>query len=152
MSIAIDVIHVHQMICLMLYIIILFHGESTKLLLLLLLLLSVVVVVVILLGPMPFELFQLKYLGCHLWHVCHYSETSILYAHVCYFPATVVHLFQSQEAAHTNSELLCTISGFCHDVEEICALLGYYVAQNGNSVLMFFQGSRSPRRMSYWTS
>jgi hypothetical protein len=30
------------------------------------------------------------------------------------------------------------ISGFRHDVEEICALLGYYEAQNGNSVLMFW--------------
>jgi hypothetical protein len=30
------------------------------------------------------------------------------------------------------------ISGFHHDVEEICALLGYYAGQNGNSVLMFW--------------
>jgi len=87
---------------------------------------------------MPFDLFQLKYLGYHLWHVCHYSETSILYTHVCHFPATVVHFFQSQEIAHKNSELLCMISGFRHNVEEICALFGYYAAQNGNSVLMFW--------------
>ena len=38
MSIAFDVIHVTSNVCLMLYFIILFHGESTKLLLLLLLL------------------------------------------------------------------------------------------------------------------
>jgi hypothetical protein len=24
----------------------------------------------------------------------------------------------------------CMISGFCHDVDEICALLGYYAAQH----------------------
>jgi len=29
------------------------------------------------------------------------------------------------------------ISGFCHDVNEICALLGLYTVKNGNSVLMF---------------
>ena len=85
---------------------------------------------------MPFDLFLLKYLGSHLWHVCHYSNTSIPYSHICHFPATVVHFFQSQEISHTNSELLCMISGFHRDVEEICALLGYYEAQNG-TVLIF---------------
>jgi len=29
------------------------------------------------------------------------------------------------------------ISGFCHKVDEICALLGYYAAYSGNSWLMF---------------
>lgn len=27
---------------------------------------------------------------------------------------------------------MCVTSGFHHDVEEICALLGYYAAQSGN--------------------
>jgi hypothetical protein len=45
--------------------------------------------------------------------------------------------------------VLCIISGFCCDVDEICALLGYYTALSGNSVLTFWdnlsvylQGSR----------
>jgi hypothetical protein len=29
------------------------------------------------------------------------------------------------------------ISGFRHDVDEICALLGYYAATNGNSLRTF---------------
>jgi hypothetical protein len=29
------------------------------------------------------------------------------------------------------------ISGFCHVVDEVCALLGYNTAWNGNSVWMF---------------
>jgi len=32
----------------------------------------------------------------------------------------------------------CVISGFCHDVHEICALLGCYAVQSGNSMLMFW--------------
>ena len=33
--------------------------------------------------------------------------------------------------------LLCLISGFCHEVDEKCALLGYYTASSGNFLLMF---------------
>jgi hypothetical protein len=29
------------------------------------------------------------------------------------------------------------ISSFCHDVDEICALLGYYEASNGNPFFSF---------------
>jgi hypothetical protein len=32
---------------------------------------------------------------------------------------------------------LCVISGFRRNVDEICALLGYYAAQSGNSVPTF---------------
>ena len=35
-----------------------------------------------------------------------------------------------------NKELNVVISGFCHEVGEICALLGYYAAYSGNSLLM----------------
>jgi len=35
-----------------------------------------------------------------------------------------------------NKELNVVISGFCHEVDKICALLGYYTAYSGNSLLM----------------
>jgi hypothetical protein len=49
---------------------------------------------------------------------------------------------------------LSVISGFQRDVDEICALLGYYTPSNGNPLRTFrettyrshLQGSRSPRR------
>jgi hypothetical protein len=34
-----------------------------------------------------------------------------------------------------NITYLCVISGFCHEVDEICTLLGYYTAHCGNSLL-----------------
>jgi len=47
------------------------------------------------------------------------------------------------------------ISGFHCDVNDICALLGFYTPQNGNPIQMFWdnlsgfhiQGSSSPRRI-----
>jgi hypothetical protein len=48
---------------------------------------------------------------------------------------------------------ICVILGFRREVDEICALLGYYEASSGNSLPMFrdnyrplLQGSRSTRR------
>ena len=38
---------------------------------------------------------------------------------------TVIH------TAH-NGYVVCVTSGFCHDPDEICNLLGYYTTQNGN--------------------
>jgi hypothetical protein len=35
-----------------------------------------------------------------------------------------------------NKELNVVISGFCHEADEICGLLGYYAAYGGNSLLM----------------
>jgi hypothetical protein len=34
-----------------------------------------------------------------------------------------------------NEQILRVISGFCHDVNEICNLLKFYAEQSGNSVL-----------------
>jgi hypothetical protein len=36
------------------------------------------------------------------------------------------------------------ISGFHHDVGEICTLLGYYMALNGNPLLMFGENVSVP--------
>jgi len=33
--------------------------------------------------------------------------------------------------------ILCVISGFHHNVDKICALLGYYAAYSGNSLPTF---------------
>jgi hypothetical protein len=33
--------------------------------------------------------------------------------------------------------IIFVISGFCHEAEEICALLGHYAANTGNSLPMF---------------
>jgi hypothetical protein len=38
----------------------------------------------------------------------------------------------------------CVISGFCHDVDENCALLGYYAASNGNHLLTFQDNIMAP--------
>jgi hypothetical protein len=40
--------------------------------------------------------------------------------------------------------LLTLISGFRHDVDEICALQGYYAASCGNSLLMFWDNVLVP--------
>ena len=37
--------------------------------------------------------------------------------------------------AAANITYLCVISSFCHEVDEICTLLGYYTAYCGNSLL-----------------
>jgi hypothetical protein len=34
--------------------------------------------------------------------------------------------------------MIFVISGFCHNVDEICALLGYYTALDGNPLLTFW--------------
>jgi len=52
-----------------------------------------------------------------------------------------------------NKKLNVVISSFCHEVDEICALLDYYAAYSGTSLLMcrdelsiHLQGSRNQRR------
>jgi len=41
----------------------------------------------------------------------------------------------AKHLAAANITYLCVISGFCHEVDEICTLLGYYTAHCGNSLL-----------------
>jgi hypothetical protein len=41
----------------------------------------------------------------------------------------------AKHLAAANITYLCVISGFCHEVDEICALLGYYTPYCGNYLL-----------------
>jgi hypothetical protein len=44
---------------------------------------------------------------------------------------------QSEEMCIMRSSVLCMISGFRRDIDEICALVGYYAALSGSSVPTF---------------
>jgi hypothetical protein len=44
----------------------------------------------------------------------------------------------------TNKYLTCVISGFCHEVAENCALLGYYAAGTGNLLPIFHNNLSVP--------
>jgi len=47
-----------------------------------------------------------------------------------------------------NSDI-CMISGFHHDVDDICALVGYYAASSGNSLELSLDATSRRSQISY---
>ena len=45
---------------------------------------------------------------------------------------------------HMNTYNICKISGFRHEVDESCALLGYYTVCSGNSLPTFYDNLPVP--------
>ena len=51
--------------------------------------------------------------------------------------AFLLEVVRKQNIGYDNISNVCVNSSFHRDVDEICALLGYYAAQSGNSVPTF---------------
>jgi hypothetical protein len=62
------------------------------------------------------------------------SDVPMFSGHVVTTARSVIMLYEQSGTADKgrNSSEVTLISGFCHDVDEICALLGCYAASCGN--------------------
>jgi hypothetical protein len=107
------------------------------------------------------------YIGLHVYYPLFFLDCNGTWIFSTDFPKNVqisnlikissvgAELFHAEERADGHDE--CVISGFHRDVDDTCALLGYYAAMSGSCVPTFqdnlsVPSSRAKKTFFFWTS